>query len=223
MIAWLLALFGCRKPHAPKLDLPPLDRASDVKLFYPVLRNYDPSDLYAQSIVHRPIADGLAVFACRRISRPEGRVGIDYVLKRNLTIYGKTEDEIMRACYTNLFADHIQVDVREQGNSRLFQLTSSGHLVAGILGREGTYKQFAEMTPSTSVAILIMSPEMISVTAVGSSFENGLHNIAQEMRAQGGAIDLTPSVYYWRPDGKLLTTPEWRQQSAGAERGSQAH
>lgn len=208
MITWLLALIGCGKPQSSPPDLPPLDRVGDMKLFYPILRNYDPSNLLAQTVVDRPIADGLAVFACRRITRPEGRVGIDYVMKRNLGVYGMTEGQVLAACYTNFFADHIQVDVREQDTSKLFQITSSNNLAAAILGDENTYKQFAAMTGSSNMAVLVMSPEMICVTAAGSSFEPGLHKIAEDMRAQGGAADPTPAVYYWPPDGKFTTRPE---------------
>src|SRR5512136_1946451 len=130
MVAWLLSLFGCGKPRNPMSDLPALDHSADIKLFYPVLRNFDASDIFAQTVVCRPIADGLAVFACRRMPRPEGRIGIDYVLKKNLSVYGMSEEQVLAACYTNFFADHIKVDVREQDTSRLFQFTSSGRLVA---------------------------------------------------------------------------------------------
>ena len=203
MTAWLCALFGCGKQQSPTSNLPAIDRVADQKLFYPVLRNYDPADVFAQTVVHRPVAEGVAVFACRRISRPEGRVGIDYVMKRNLAVYGMSEDQVLAVCYANFFADQIQVDVREQDTSRLFQLTSSGRLVAAILGHESTYQQFAQMTSSSNMAVLVMSPEMICVTAVGSSFEKGFPNIAREMKAQPGVIDLTPAVYYWTYGGKL--------------------
>jgi hypothetical protein len=217
MIAWLVALFGCRKPQSPRADLPSLDPSADIKLFYPVLRNYEPSDLYAHTIVHRPVAEGLAVFACRRIPRPGGRVGVDYVMKRNLNVYGMTEDEILATAFTNFFADQIRVDVREQDTSKLFQLTSSGNLVAAILGHESNYKRFADMTSSSEMAVLIMSPEMICVTAAGSSFESGLHKIAEEMRAQSGVIDLTPAVYYWTSSGKLIAESQRQGAKGGAE------
>src|SRR5689334_12889949 len=180
MIAWLLTLLGCGKQRNPGSELPALNRDADVRLFYPVLRNYDVSDMFAQTLVCRPIAEGLAVFACRRIPRPEGRIGIDYVMKKNLGVYGMSAEQVLAACYTNFFADHIKVDVREQDTSRLFQFTSSGRVVAAILGHDSTYGKFVEMTSNSTMAVLIMSPEMICVTAVGSSFEAGLHNIAQE-------------------------------------------
>jgi hypothetical protein len=217
MIAWLLTLIGCGKPRNPMADLPALGRDADMKLFYPVLRNYDASDVFAQTVVHRPIATGLAVFACRRVPRPEGRTGIDYVMKKNLSVYGMSEEQILSACYSNFFADHIKVDVREQDKSKLFQFTSSGKLVAAILGHEPTYKQFVQMTSSSNMAVLIMSPEMICATTAGSSFEPGLHNIAQEMRSQSGVIDLTPAVYYWTSTGKLVTESEWQRQNGQAE------
>jgi len=134
-------------------------------------------------------------------------------MKRNLNVYGMSEDQILAACYTNFFADQIRVDVREQDTSKLFQLTTSGRLVAAILGHESTYQQFARMTSSSNIAVLVMSPEMICVTAVGSSFEKGLHNMAQEMKSQSGAIDLTPAVYYWTSAGKLIPETEWRAVS----------
>jgi hypothetical protein len=213
MITWLLALLGCGKQQPASSSIPPIDPVGDIKLFYPVLRNYDPADMFAQTVVHRPVAEGLAVFACRRISRPEGRVGIDYVMKRNLNVYAMSEDQILAACYTNFFADQIRVDVREQDTSKLFQLTTSGRLVAAILGHESTYQQFARMTSSSNIAVLVMSPEMICVTAVGSSFEKGLHNIAQEMKSQRGAIDLKPAVYYWTSEGKLIPAAKWEAVS----------
>ena len=128
-----------------------------------------------------------------------------------------SEEQVLAACYTNFFADHIKVDVREQHTSKLFQFTSGSRLVAAILGHDSTYGKFVEMTSSSNMAVLIMSPEMICVTAVGSSFETGLHNIAQEMRAKGGVIDLTPSVYYWTSVGKLITESEWRLEKGRAE------
>jgi hypothetical protein len=67
------------------------------------------------------------------------------------------------------------------------------------------------------MAVLVMSPEMVCLTAVGSCFEAGLHKIAQETRAQGGVIDLTPSVYYWTSTGKLITASEWQREKSSAE------
>jgi len=139
-------------------------------------------------------------------------------MKKNLGVYGMSEEQVLAACYTNFFSDHIKVDVREQDTARLFQLTSSGRLVAAILGHDSTYGKFAQMTSSSNMAVLIMSPEMICVTVAGSTFEPGLHNLAQEMRTQGGVIDLTPSVYYWNSSGKLINESEWRHGKSNAER-----
>jgi hypothetical protein len=109
MFGWLFALFGCEKQDDPTAKLPALNRENDLHLFYPVLRDYHPGDVFAQTIVHRPIAEGLAVFACRRIDRPGGRVGVDYVMKRNLGVYNMSEEQIINACYDNFFAANIQV------------------------------------------------------------------------------------------------------------------
>ena len=214
MFGWLLALFGCEKQEETKLDLPALNREKDMKVFYPVLRNYDPADLYAETLVHRPIADGLAVFASRRIPRPQGRLGIDYVLKAHLSVYDLSQEEILAACYENFFAAKIKVDVREEDDSKLFQFSSSHDLVAAILGHKSTYPRFAEMTGSADIAVLIMSPHMICITAAGSSFEPVLADIAAKAARESGVIDLTPSVYYCTKEGKLVRESEWKRQNA---------
>jgi hypothetical protein len=214
MFGWLFALFGCERQEETALELPALHREKDMKIFYPVLRNYDPADPYAATVVHRPIADGLAVFACRRIPRPQGRIGIDYVMKANLSVYNLSEEEILAACYENFFAASVKVDVYEQDESKLFQFSSDHRLVAAILGHKSTYPKLAEMTDSANIAVLIMSPDVICVTPVGRSFEHRLADIAEESAKEPGVIDLTPSVYYWTETGELVPESEWKRRDA---------
>jgi hypothetical protein len=214
MFGWLFALFGCEKQEETTLDLPALNAEKDMEIFYPVLRNYDPADPFAAMVVHRPIADGLAVFACRRIPRPQGRIGVDYVMKANLSVYHLSEEEILAACYENFFAAKIKVDVYEQDDSKLFQFSSDHGLAAAILGHKSTYARLAEMTDSANITVLIRSPHVICVTSVGSSFEHRLADIAEEAANEPGVVDLTPSVYYWTETGGLIPESEWKRQDA---------
>ena len=217
MLGWLLTLLGCEKQARTESELPALDREADMKLFYPVLRDYEAADPFGEIIVHRPIADGLAVFACRRVPRPGGRVGIDYVMKANLEVYGLSEDEILAACYDNFFAANIQVDVAEQDDARLYQLTSSHRLVAAILGHDSTYAKFVEMTGSANMAVLIASPDMIYVTPMGSSFDSRFAEIAEKTADEAGAIDLTPSVYHWTEAGGLVAASARQTEDADGQ------
>jgi hypothetical protein len=214
MFGWLFALFGCEKQDDPTAKLPALNRENDLHLFYPVLRDYHPGDVFAQTIVHRPIAEGLAVFACRRIDRPGGRVGVDYVMKRNLGVYNMSEEQIINACYDNFFAANIQVTGAEQGDSKLFQFTSDEGLVAAILGHESTYPKFADITKSAEMAVLIQSQDAIYVTPAGSSFERDFADLAREETNAEDPIDLTSAVYYWTTEGKLVPQAEWKRRVA---------
>ena len=133
-------------------------------------------------------------------------------MKAKLDSYNMSEEEILDACYENFFAANIKVDVSEQDGSRLFQFSSSHDFVAAILGHESTYPKFAEMTGSADIAVLIMSPDIICITAVGSSFEPGFAGIADELANEQGVIDLTPSVYYWTAKGDLGTASDWKSK-----------
>jgi len=199
----LLSVNGCSNQSSPEAALPELDREADFARFFPVLRNYAPDDDFAQIIVNRPISDHLAIFACRLILRPNGATGIDYVLKRNLTLYGISEAELMEACYANFFDRKIEVQVLEQDDSRLFQLTCADGLVAAIIGDSSTHKKFSDMVGSHDLTVLIVNPDLICVTARGSAFESHFPEIVREQEGGSEVIDLSASIVYWNAQENL--------------------
>ena len=202
----LLSVSGCSNQNSPVAELPELDREADFALFFPILRNYAPGDDFSQIIVNRPINDHMAIFACRLITRPNGATGIDYVLKRNLPLYGISEAELIDACYTNFFDRKIEVKVLEQDDSRLFHLTCADGLVAAIIGDPSTYKKFCDMVGSDELTVLVVNPDLICVTARGSAFESHFPEIVREQEQNSEVIDLTASILYWNAQGRITKT-----------------
>jgi hypothetical protein len=197
---------------------PALNARRDMKRFYPVLRDYDPreaaDDFFAQAVVHRPICDGLAVYACRRIPIGEGGPGVDYVMQAELDAYGMSAEEVLDRCYENFFGWDIDVEVVEEDGARLHELKCGHDLVAAILGHESAYARFKEMTGSNSIAVLVLSPGALAVTSAGSFFDERFSAMAEELRAFEGAIELTPAVYYWTAEGELVNAEVWGRRCA---------
>jgi hypothetical protein len=199
-----VSLGGCGQRTVQVPELPELDTKTDRELFFPVLRNYSQDDIFSQTIVHRQITDNLGVFACRRIDRPNGAVGVDYVLKRNLDLYDLTESEVLELCFTNLLDSGIQVNVREQDDSTLFELAGGKGLAAAIIAHESTYEKFGDIVGASELTVLVMNPDVVCITARGSDFESRFPNLVQELLKQSEAIDLTPRILRWNADGSLV-------------------
>ena len=148
------------------------------------------------------VAPGLGVFACRKINRPDGGAGIDYVMNNQLAIYGLDTPKLITLCYDNFFKEKIDVKVLKQGDDVMLSISSSGRLVAAIVGHSSTFENFSRMLHSESIAVLIDGPDIVLATVPGSTFETKFYDIAKKSQHKHDAIDLDPAVYHWtKKDG----------------------
>ena len=68
----------------------------------PILRSFDRGDLFAQTVVHRRLADDLAVFLAWVAPTARGTRGIDYLLTRTVREKQVDEAELFELAYDEL-------------------------------------------------------------------------------------------------------------------------
>ncbi len=179
----------------------------DKASFYPVLRNLKEGDFFTKTVVNSSIAEGLGIFACRKVKMPDGRVRIDYVLRRQVEEYGLKESDIINLCYENFFREKIEVQALKQRGDLMLSFSSTGGLVTAILGHSSTYAKFAKMLGADEMAILVDGPEHLLATSTGSSFEPTFYEIVQKSQHKSGALSLDPGVYHWTKKDGLKPVP----------------
>jgi hypothetical protein len=178
--------------------------SSEEKELVPVLRTVSSTDPLLETAVSLRVADDLAVFACRKIITAEGNVGIDYVMKDQVVQTDVNESQIIEYCFENFFAGNIEVTGYEQDGDQMLEFTHEEGLASSIVGHPQTYEKFSELLDSKEVTVLIVNPDSVLATRTGSSFEDGLHKMAADLREQQpGAIFLIPAVYQWK-DSRLV-------------------
>ena len=179
-----------------------VDLDQDKPKFYPVLRNFKEGDFFTQSVVYTQVAPGLGVFACRRITLPDGGTRIDYVMKTQLTSYGLDTSKLIELCFENFFKEKIDVKTLKQGDDVMLSFSSAGRLVAAIVGHSSTFENLSKMLHSESIAILIDGSDIMLATIPGNSFEKKFYEIARDSQHKNDTINLDPAVYHWtKKDG----------------------
>ncbi len=180
----------------------PVELDQDKPTFYPVLRNFEEGDFFTQRVVYTQVAPGLGVFPCRRIKLPDGGTRIDYVMKNQLTSYGLDTSKLIDLCYENFFKEKIEVKTLKQGDDVMLSFSSSGRLVAAIVGHSSSLENFSKMLDSQSIAFLIDGSDILLATIPGNSFETKFYEIAEKSQHKNDAINLDPAVYHWtKKDG----------------------
>jgi hypothetical protein len=190
----------------------PVDLNRDKPTFYPVLRNFEDGDLFTKKVVYTQVAPGLGIFACRKIDRPGGGMGIDYVMNDQLTTYGLDAPKLIEHCYENFFKNKIEVKVLKQGDDTMFAFSSSGRLVTAILGHSSTYEKFSKMVGSESIAILIDGPDILLATVPGNSFAAKFDDIVKKSQHKNDPVNLDPAVYHWSKKDGLKRVSETKPQ-----------
>jgi hypothetical protein len=174
---------------------PEFDRLS----FYPVLRHVsDQSDIVYQTVLNFPIASDLGVFLCRRITTPNGTIGIEYVMNSRVSDFQFSVDDIFDLAYENFFnTGSITCDERQWEDDRMIHLHNSQGFVTTLLGDQKSYQDFSAIVGSHDIAVAILSRDDLLITAMGSVFERDLSRMIKEHGAEDSGIDLEPSVYHW--------------------------
>jgi hypothetical protein len=123
------------------------------------------------------------------------------VLTASIDDFQVSEDEIFDIAYENFFkTGTIKCDERESDNGdKMIHLHHSDGLVTALLGDQVSYENFSEMVNSQDIAVAILSPDDLLITASGSIFEPEVCRLVAESkeREESFDIDLEPSVYRW--------------------------
>lgn len=186
----------------------PVDFERDRPRFYPVLRNFDEGDLFRQKVAHAAVAKGLGVFACRKTKGPNGRTGIDYVMKDQLADYGVDEPKMIELCYDNFFKEKIEVKALKQADDVMLSFSSTGGLVTALLGHASTYEKLSDMLTAETIAVMIDGPDILLATPRGSSFEAKFYEIVKRSRHKNSPVNLDPAVYHWTKKDGLTRAEE---------------
>jgi hypothetical protein len=164
------------------------------KHLLPILRSFDPNDLYAQCIVHRRVADEIAVFLAWVAPTRRGTRGIDYLLTRTVREKQVEEAELFDLANDEL-KEGLQVDAtaREDGGT-YFALRRPGGFAASAIGLPDFCDQASEWTGTKRVFVGIPNPDTLLVAAYTSPVVQSLLRWV-DTSCYAGAIDLEPASY----------------------------
>ncbi|MBT31759.1 MAG: hypothetical protein CMO01_19040 [Thalassobius sp.] len=177
-----------------------LSLEDDSLLFFPILRNYDDEDLYFNKVVNFPLGDQIGVFICKRIQKPNGRIGIDYVFKDHLEIYGISEDQIKEMAMVNFGNNEVSVNGMSdpETNDVMFQVSSKQGFVGGILLDSRFITSLSEQL-NGKIVIGVINSDMIFITTSESSFESKFEEIAKSIEYTD-VVNLNPASYTWKSE-----------------------
>jgi hypothetical protein len=160
----------------------------------PILRSFDRGDLFAQTVVHRRLADDLAVFLAWVAPTARGTRGIDYLLTRTVREKQVDEAELFELAYDELKGG-LEVSAAAGDDGRtFFALRRPGGFAASAVGLPDFYDQASDWTGAKRVFVGIPDPDTLLVAAYASPVTQSLL-ASVDASEYAGAVDLRPASY----------------------------
>ena len=174
----------------------------DAKTILPVLREYAPDDVYAQSVVYRPVADGLGLFLASVAPTESGTVGVNYLMARDVAANGIAETALFETAYANL-TEGLRVNGVEDDGQTFLALEREGGFAASALGLPDFHAQAAEWLSAPRLFAGFTDPDTLFVAAADSPLAAKLQAAIAASDPSEDTIHLDPASY--RLDGKSIT------------------
>jgi hypothetical protein len=162
----------------------------------PVLRKLEPAGLWAQTVVHRAIGAGLAVFAAHVALTPRKTIGFNWLMMREA---GDAADAQVATACENL-ARGLKVERRETEDGVFFVVRHPLHVATAALALPGFHEKAAQWAGAEELFVAFTCPDELVVTAMKNA------ELVRELRravATASANDELPPAGYALTAGGL--------------------
>ena len=166
----------------------------------PIIRNYvkDSSDFYKETVINKNLGKSLGVFLAKVEVKTNGNTGIDYVLKKDIGSYSKTEKELFIIAIENIENAKLKVQgmIDEDTKDELVSIESQIGLSTSILMDFGFLEGIASKFGTKKLAIAIINSGNVFISKIGSSFENRFEKMALENQYTD-VVNIHSALYNW--------------------------
>jgi hypothetical protein len=166
---------------------------------FPILRTYEPGDVFAETVVHRSIGADLAVFLAHVGSTPRNTIGIDYVMRNSIDASEETINGLFETAWQNLRSG-LQVSVGEAAGEKIFTFSHPSNMAASALCLPDFYDQVRSWLGQEEVFVAFTDPANLFVALPDSQVAEKLRQ-AVEHSDYWGAVALTPACYCLNSSG----------------------
>lgn len=169
----------------------------------PVLRTYEPGDVFAEAAVHRAVGPNLANFLARVNWTPRRTIRIDYLMKHEVASSGGPEDPWFEAAYANLRRG-LKVEGGETEGGKVFFFTHPLDHGASALALPDFYQKAAAVAGTPDLVVGFPDPSTLFVAPAGNA--DAIEKLRELVVTSGywGSVSLTPACYHLDADGLRL-------------------
>ena len=168
----------------------------------PVLRDFDPGDVFAETMIHRPIGPKWAAFLAHVGLTECGTLGIEYVMTRSLEQSPRSSDELIHAALKNL-SSGLKIEGGDADGVRVLRLFHPHGIVAGAIGLPDFHAKACSWMEQPSVFVAFTSPDTLFVTSPDTPIAEKLRDSVVNSD-YWGSVALTPACLIMDSTGMRL-------------------
>jgi|GEM_PF-4640982 len=176
----------------------PVYTEHDSLLFLPVIRNFTDGDVFEQTIVNEKLGDDIAAFIAQVEVKPNGRTGIDYVLKSSLAASNMAEDEALHRAMRNLKNAKLSIEglTDPQTGDMMISVTSEIGLATCLLYDHHFIDKLQTDLETEQLHVTIIHSGSVYFTAANSSLEKDIEEMALE-NTHTDVLNIHSATYLW--------------------------
>ena len=174
------------------------DIEKDSMSFLPIIRNFTNEDMFCQTTVHKKIGNNIGIFVAIVEVKPNGRTGIDYVLKSSLGKYNISEEDVLEIGLNNLKNAELKIEGLNDPKTgdNMISVSSQIGLATSILCDFNFIDKLKTDLNTNELHVTIINSGTVYFTTPNSSFEKGFEKIALESN-YNDVVNINSSTYLW--------------------------
>jgi len=171
----------------------------DSTYFLPIIRNFKDEDLACQTIVYEKLGKNIGAFLAKVEVKPDGRTGINYVLKSHLEKYKISEKDILNIGLHNLANAKLKIEGMNDSitGDNMVSITSELGLATSILFDFNFIDKIKTDLNAKELHVTIINSGTVFLTTPNNSFEAGFKEIALETN-YNDVININSATYLWK-------------------------
>ena len=175
-----------------------LNIEQDSLYFLPIIRNFEDDDTYCQTVIHEKLGNNIGAFIAKVEVRPNGRTGIDYVLKSNLAQYKMSEKAILSIAAHNLKNAKLKIEGMNDSKTgdKMISVSSKIGLATCILYDYDFIDKLKTDLKTNELHVTIINSGTVYFTTPNNSFEDSFEKIAVE-NTYTDVVNINSSMYLW--------------------------
>ena len=175
-----------------------LNIEQDSLCFLPIIRNYENEDMFTKTIVYQKLGDNIGAFVAKVTVQTNGKTGIDYVLKSDLSKYKISEEHIFRIGLNNLKNAKLKIEGMNDPKTgdNMISVSSQIGLATCILYDFNFIDKLSNDLQTKELHVTIINSGTVYLTTPNNSFEKSFEKIALES-SYNDVLNINSSTYLW--------------------------